>query len=171
MHDRRGSNRQISSPPMGFMGKGKTMKKLFTQVVKKNGELKDVYVCVDDETARVLEQVDEDTRKAYLQDEYEMITAENYHKRHTQSLDKSLENGFDIADERQDVEENVVREMENERVRNAIEQLEPQQQWLVEQIYCNERTRVNIAKELGVSEFAIRDRLKRIHEKIKKFLS
>ena len=111
------------------------MKKLFTQVVKHNGELKDVYVCVDDKTAKVLAHVDEATRKAYLQEEYEMITAENYHNRHTQSLDKSLENGFDIVDERQNVEEIVAREMTNERVRKAIEQLEAQQQWLIEQVY------------------------------------
>ena len=155
---------------MGFTGKGKTMKKLYTQVVKHNGELKDVYVCVDDETAKVLAKVDEATRKAYLQDEYEMITAENYHKRHTQSLDKSLENGFDFVDERQNVEEIVAREMTNERVRKAIEQLEPQQQWLVEQIYFDERSHISVAKELGVTEGAIRDRLRRIYKKIKKFL-
>lgn len=146
------------------------MKKLFTQVVKHNGELKDVYVCVDDKTAKVLAQVDEATRKAYLQEEYEMITAENYHNRHTQSLDKSLENGFDIVDERQNVEEIVAREMTNERIRKAIEQLEPQQQWLIEQVYYNERTKVSIAEELGVSETAIRRRLGKIYEKIKKFL-
>ena len=62
--------------PNEHKGKGKTMKKLFTQIVKKNGELKDVYVCVDDETAKVLEQVDEETRKMYLQAEWEMKTAE-----------------------------------------------------------------------------------------------
>ena len=146
------------------------MKKMFTQVVKHNGELKDVFVLVDDETAKVLEQVDEATRKAYLQGEYEMYIADVNYKRRTQSLERSFENGFDIVDERQDVEEFVVREMTNERVRKAIEQLEPQQQWIVEQIYFDGRSHISVAKELGVTEGAIRDRLRRIYKKIKKFL-
>ena len=146
------------------------MKKMFTQVVKHNGELKDVFVLVDDETAKVLEQVDEATRKAYLQGEYEMYIADVNYKRRTQSLERSFENGFDIVDERQDVEEIVAREMKNERVRKAIEQLEPQQQWIVEQIYFDGRSHISVAKELGVTEGAIRDRLRRIYKKIKKFL-
>lgn len=86
------------------------MKKLFTQIVKKNGELKDVYVCVDDETARVLEQVDEETRHTYLQEEYKMFMADYRYKRRNQSLEKSVDNGFDVIDEKQDVEEMAIKE-------------------------------------------------------------
>ncbi len=146
------------------------MKKLFTQIVKKNGELKDVYVCVDDETARVLEQVDEETRKMYLQVEWEMKTTENYFRRHEQSLDKSIDNGFDVIDENQDVEEMAIKQAEKERVLEAIAKLEPQQQWLVKQIYVYGRKQVEIAEELGIGESAIRSRLRKIFEKIKKFL-
>ena len=146
------------------------MKKLFTQIVKKNGELKDVYVCIDDETARVLEQVDEETRKMYLQAEWEMKTAENYFRRHEQSLDKSIDNGFDVIDENQDVEEMAIKQAEKERVLKAIAKLEPQQQWLVKQIYVYGRKQVEIAEELGIGESAIRSRLRKIFEKIKKIL-
>ena len=146
------------------------MKKLFTQIVKKNGELKDVYVCVDDETARVLEQVDEETRKMYLQAEWEMKTTENYFRRHEQSLDKSIDNGFDVIDENQDVEEMAIKQAEKERVLEAIAKLEPQQQWLVKQIYVYGRKQVEIAEELGIGESAIRSRLRKIFEKIKKIL-
>ena len=146
------------------------MKKLFTQIVKKNGELKDVYVCVDDETARVLEQVDEETRKMYLQAEWEMKTADNYYRRHEQSLDKSLDNGFDIIDENQDVEAMAIKQAESDTVVQAISQLEPQQQWLVKQLYFYGRTQIDVARELGVSKAAITNRLKKISEKIKKLL-
>lgn len=146
------------------------MKKLYTQITKKNGELKDVYVCVDNETAKVLEQVDEETRRIYLQEEYLTFMSNVKYKRSNQSLDKSLENGFDIVDENQDVEENAIKDADKEKVRQAISKLEPQQQWLVKQVYFNQRTNVSIASELGVTEGAIRDRLKRIFEKIKKFL-
>ena len=156
--------------PNEHKGKGKTMKKLFTQIVKKNGELKDVYVCVDDETAKVLEQVDEETRKMYLQAEWEMKTAENYCRRHEQSLDKSLDNGFDIIDEKQDVEEMAIKQAEKQRVLEAIAKLEPQQQWLVKQIYVYGRKQIEVATELGVGESAIRSRLKKISAKLKKIL-
>lgn len=146
------------------------MKKLYTQITKKNGELKDVYVCVDNETAKVLEQVDEETRRVYLQEEYLTYMSNVKYKRSNQSLEKSLENGFDVVDENQDVEENAIKNADIEKVRRAISQLEPQQQWLVKQVYFNQRTNVSIASELGVTEGAIRDRLKRIFEKIKKFL-
>lgn len=146
------------------------MKKLYTQITKKNGELKDVYVCVDNETAKVLEQVDEETRRVYLREEYLTFMSNVKYKRSNQSLEKSLENGFDVVDENQDVEENAIKNADIEKVRRAISQLEPQQQWLVKQVYFNQRTNVSIASELGVTEGAIRDRLKRIFEKIKKFL-
>ena len=146
------------------------MKKLFTQIVKKNGELKDVYVCVDDETARVLEQVDEETRRIYLQEEYEMKMSDNKYKLCNQSLEKSLDKGFDVIDENQDVEEMAIKQAEKERVLEAIAKLEPQQQWLVKQIYVYGRKQVEIAEELGVGESAIRSRLKKISEKLKKFL-
>lgn len=83
------------------------MKKLYTQITKKNGEAKDVYVCVDNETAKVLEQVDEETRRVYLQEEYLTFMSNVKYKRCNQSLEKSLENGFDVVDENQDVEENT----------------------------------------------------------------
>ena len=146
------------------------MKKLFTQIVKKNGELKDVYVCVDDETARVLEQVDEETRRIYLQEEYEMKMSDNKYKLCNQSLEKSIDNGFDVIDENQDVEEMAIKQAEKERVLEAIAKLEPQQQWLVKQIYVYGRKQVEIAEELGVGESAIRSRLKKISAKLKKFL-
>lgn len=146
------------------------MKKLYTQITKKNGEVKNVYVCVDNETAKVLEQVDEETRRIYLQEEYLTFMSNVKYKRCNQSLEKSLENGFDVADENQDVEENAIKNADKEKIRQAISKLEPQQQWLVKQVYFNQRTNVSIASELGVTEGAIRDRLKRIFEKIKKFL-
>lgn len=146
------------------------MKKLFTQIVKKNGELKDVYVCVDDETARVLEQVDEESRKMYLQAEWEMKTAENYYRRHEQSLDKSLDNGFDIIDEKQDVEENAIKEADKQRVLDAIKTLSVEQQWLVKQVYVYGRKKVEIAAELGIDNSSVRDRFRVIFKKIKKIL-
>ena len=146
------------------------MKKLFTQVVLKNGEIKDVYVCVDDETAKVLEQVDEVTRKAYLQDEWEMKMVENYHRRNEQSLEKSTDNGFDLADESQDVEAKAIKEVELMSIRKIISKLTLKQQWLVKELYIKKRTQEDIAEELHISQQAISSRLDTIKGKLKKFL-
>lgn len=146
------------------------MKKLFTQIVKKNGELKDVYVCVDDETAKVLEQVDEETRRTYLQEEYKMFMADYRYKRRNQSLEKSVDNGFDVIDDKQDVEAMAIKQAEKETVMEAISKLEPQQQWLVKQIYIYGRKQIEIANELGVSHQAISQQIILIRCKIKKIL-
>ena len=146
------------------------MKKLFTQIVKKNGELKDVYVCVDDETAKVLEQVDEETRRTYLQEEYKMFMADYRYKRRNQSLEKSVDNGFDVIDDKQDVEAMAIKQAEKETVMEAISKLEPQQQWLIKQIYIYGRKQIEIANELGVSHQAISQQIILIRSKIKKIL-
>lgn len=51
----------------------------------------------------------------------------------------------------------------------AMNSLQPQQRALFEKIYVQRRTNVDIAAEEGVTEAAIRNRLKKIHEKLKKF--
>lgn len=145
-------------------------KKLFTQIVKKNGELKDVYVCVDDETAKVLEQVDEETRRIYLQEEYEIKMSDNKYKICNQSLEKSLDNGFDVIDENQDVEAMAIKQAEKESVLDAIAKLKPQQQWIVKQVFIYERKQCEVASDLKISEPALSQRIAVIKVQIKKFL-
>lgn len=52
----------------------------------------------------------------------------------------------------------------------ALEDLLPQQKELLIKVYQDGRTCSEIAREEGVSEAAIRNRLKKVHEKIKKYL-
>lgn len=51
----------------------------------------------------------------------------------------------------------------------AMESLLPQQRSLFEKVYVQRRPNTDIADEEGVSETAIRYRLKKIHEKLRKF--
>jgi len=50
-----------------------------------------------------------------------------------------------------------------------METLEPQQRILFEKKYISKRSNTDIAAEEGVSEAAIRNRLKKIHQKLLKF--
>ena len=52
----------------------------------------------------------------------------------------------------------------------VLEDLLPQQKELLIKVYQDGRTCSEIAREEGVSEAAIRNRLKKVHEKIKKYL-
>jgi RNA polymerase sigma factor (sigma-70 family) len=56
------------------------------------------------------------------------------------------------------------------RLRAAIEKLEPSQQDLIHKIYVQNRKIIAVAKEDGVSEAAVRNRLKKIYARLKKFL-
>ena len=85
-------------------------------------------------------------------------------------MEYSMENGFDIADENANVEEDMLKQISNELLYKAINQLEPQQKWLIKQIYYLNRTQVSVADELKIDATSIRDRLKKIYKKMQKNL-
>lgn len=55
-----------------------------------------------------------------------------------------------------------------DKLRLAIETLKPQQKELIQKVFYEKRTNVDIAKEDGVTEAAIRNRLKKIYENLRK---
>ena len=58
-----------------------------------------------------------------------------------------------------------------DKLAEAMDCLLPQQKELFKKVYLDKRTNTDIAAEEGVTEAAIRNRLKKIHEKIRKILS
>ena len=68
------------------------------------------------------------------------------------------------------VEEDVINKIENERLRQAMERLLPEQRELLIKVYYQNIKLNDLAKEYGVSFQAIQNRLKKIYEKLKKFL-
>ena len=148
------------------------MKRLKAIVTKKDGTIKEVFVDVDDQTAEMLAQLgDKKMVNDYLAEEYRMFMADYKFHRNVQSLDNYMKQGIEIEDPRQDLLENAIQEIENERLRKAIKQLTKEQQWIVEQVFFEGRTQVEIAKELGIDHTSIRDRLRVIYKKIKVFLA
>lgn len=53
----------------------------------------------------------------------------------------------------------------------AMESLLPQQKELFKKVYLDKRSNTEIAAEEGVTEAAIRNRLKKMHEKLRKYFS
>ena len=74
---------------------------------------------------------------------------------------------------------NILLEKEDEReeqtriddLRRAMDFLQPQQLELFRKVYVDKRTNTDIAAEEGVTEAAIRNRMKKIHEKLRKHFS
>jgi RNA polymerase sigma factor (sigma-70 family) len=69
----------------------------------------------------------------------------------------------------EDVEAECIQNEEYIALHKAINQLLPQQRELIKKVFFENRTIVSIAREEGVGESAIRDRLSRIYKKLKKF--
>jgi len=70
----------------------------------------------------------------------------------------------------EDTEREAVRREDMARLYSAMEALSPSQRELVEKVYFEGRKITDIAREEGVSEAAIRNRLKKIYYRLKKFL-
>ena len=106
------------------------MKKLSTTILHK-GKEKAISVWLDDETARLLEECgDERLKHEYIIEEYKARLIERRETRRHQSLEKSMDSGFDMADENADIETEVFRTMDLDKLYQAVQQLEPQQKWL-----------------------------------------
>lgn len=147
------------------------MKKLKAIVTKKDGTTKEVYVVVDNQTAEMLATLkDEKMVNDYLVEEYRIFMKDYHERRHTQSLDKSLEGGLEIEDKKQDVFESIVTELEHEELKKAILSLNEQQQRIVTALFFERKTQEEIAEEFHISQQAISQRLEVILAHLKKFL-
>lgn len=91
--------------------------------------------------------------------------------RHCQSLEASIDNGWDIADPNSNVEEIVIRKQRYKALYSALAKLPDEQRELVEKVFFERVPQTEIAKQEGVSRVAIHLRLQVILQKLKKLLS
>lgn len=119
-------------------------------------------------------------------DDYEVDEQRRYDYRVTTYLDANQEGESKVAndrnkylsDSRTDPEKlyvNVENEAEHldllDKLTKAMEYLLPQQKVLFKKVYLDKRSNTDIAAEEDVSEAAIRKRLKKMHERLRKILS
>lgn len=90
-------------------------------------------------------------------------------RRHN-SIDNLAETGLQFSDKRNNVEEVVWRGEDHELLHKAISMLLPQQQKLVRQVFFEERSMADIAREEGVTGKAIQDRVNKIKIRLKKII-
>ncbi|SHI00970.1 sigma factor-like helix-turn-helix DNA-binding protein [Clostridium grantii] len=90
----------------------------------------------------------------------------NYSLNDYEMLDKFLEKNHgndDIVDE-------VFKIMQSQKLKKAIDLLLPQQKKVLYKKFCEKKTNTEIAKEEGRSEAAIRNKLRKIYNKLQKQL-
>lgn len=99
----------------------------------------------------------------------EKLTERKETRRH-QSLDKSMEHGWDIADQSADVVLQAETEEDKKRLHDAIQKLPKEQRKLLEEVYFQDIPQTELAKRDGVTKTAVNNRLARILKKLKKYM-
>ncbi len=115
-------------------------------------------------------EVSDEFAAAYAELERAERLIERKETRRHQSLDKSLEHGWDIADPSENVFEKVEQNERNRQLYQAIATLPPQQQKLLFEVYFEYIPQVEIARRECVTKFAVNKRLSRILARLKKIL-
>lgn len=92
------------------------------------------------------------------------------HSRRNQSLERSVDNGWDVADPDADVAAIFEKNESDSKLYAAISTLAPEQQTLIKQVFFERIPQVEIAERQGVTKKAINNRLTRILRKLKKVL-
>ena len=143
------------------------MKKLSTEITTKKGERKIITVEVDDIYADWLVTQPQEIYHDAVMFEYRTSCVERKETRYIQSLDASMDNGFDIADESLESAEDMAERLTLE---DAIRKLTEQQQWVVKQVFMLQRKQVEVARELGITESAMAQQISVIKRNLKKIL-
>lgn len=90
-------------------------------------------------------------------------------RRH-QSLNASIDNGFDFPDKTVNIEENAIKAEQDSELHKAIARLEPQQQELIKKVYFENVSQDEISRQLGIAKQSVSDRMARIYKQLKKLL-
>ena len=117
-----------------------------------------VEIEVSDDIGEVIVRLDKDERNSYQKLHRRSCSLEAY-----DSYGKLIE-----ADE--DIESDYIESEEKKALYKAIATLLPQQQALITRVFYDNERITDIARSEGVSEAAIRDRLKKIYAQLRKKL-
>ena len=144
------------------------MKKLSTEITTKKGEIKIITVEVDDIYADWLVTQPQEIYHDAVMFEYRTSCVERKETRYVQSLDASMDNGFDIADESVDIAKELLQKADNERLYAAMEHLTEKQYlilWLnaVEGLSFRE-----IGRRFGISKTTVVEQFNAAVKKIRK---
>ena len=130
-----------------------------------------MFIKYQDATGNLIEiEVSEVIGEVSIEIDKEMANSNRRETRWHNSISRMEEAGVQFADESIDVAELLLENEANRKLRAAMNNLLPQQQELIRQVFFEERSLVEIAREIGVTEGAVRNRLRKIYMRLKFFL-
>lgn len=127
-----------------------------------------VYKFADGTTSAI--EVSDELYAFYMEMERADRLNERKETRRTQSLERSLDNGWDIEDKDVDIVGGLEECETIDELYAAISKLNPEQKWLIHQVFFERIPQIRIAEQSGVTKEAINNRLTRILRKMKKLL-
>ena len=130
--------------------------------------MKILYEFVTGETLEI--EVPENVEEVVIEIEKTTKNTNRKETRRHNSLDYMSEIGIQFKDNNVEIEEDISEKELTKEVVQAINTLLPEQKLLIKKVFYKNMKIVDIAAEEGVSEAAIRNRLKKIYKKLKKVL-
>lgn len=146
------------------------MKKLTTQITK-NNKTKTIFIMVDNETAKYVESLDEKLRHEYIVSEHDIYLNDLKETRRHQSLNLSLDNGFEFIDPNQDIEEKLENDELKKQLSKALTTLTEKQLKVFLMYVQKGLSFSNIGKKIGISKDTAKEHYWAAIKKLKKFLS
>lgn len=83
------------------------------------------------------------------------------------SFERLQEMAVQFAVETRSVEEQILKKVEYEQLHKFISELSKEEQWLIHELYFEERTEREVAAELGLSQKAVNKRRQKILKKLR----
>ena len=122
-------------------------------------------------TGEIVEiEVPDDIGEVSISIDKEINNGNRRETRRHNSMDALKEQGFQLVDKSFDIAAKYEATSTMEAINNALADLLPQQKDLIQKTYFKKMSIAQIAKDEGVGESAIRDRLNRIYKKLKNIL-
>ncbi|MDE6441755.1 MAG: sigma-70 family RNA polymerase sigma factor [Clostridia bacterium] len=115
-------------------------------------------------------EVTEEFAVAYAEMERSEHLTERKETRRHQSLDKSLEHGFDIADPHENIAERIERRELSEEIRKALHKLTDKQRIVFLLYVVDELNYREIGEKLGLGTYTVRDYFYNAVKKLKNIL-
>ena len=123
------------------------------------------YEFVTGEIAEI--EVSGDIAEATIEIVREAYNNEHRETRRHNSLEKKAKQGFQFEDKSVAVDIIVEKKETSKGLHNALKKLLPQQKVLIEKVFFQNISIIQIARAEGVNEASIRTRLKKIYKKLK----
>ncbi len=127
-----------------------------------------LYRFADGHTEEI--EVTEEFARQYAEMEHKDALIERKETRRHQSLDKSLEHGFDIADPHENIAEQAERRELSEEIRKALHKLTDKQRTVFLMYVEDELNYRETGERLGLGTYTVRDYFYNAVKKLKKLL-